>query len=167
MNIQGDFHDMVSDEPITGGVLLRRFPDGIETNVPHRVIEHSPTGYEWGYHGSGPADLALNILESALRAMGHDGQRQECWRGSCYRLAWTLHQDFKREFIVTLPHEGDVIYWPALRAWITDKATQAGICLGCGESLDPLGRNLTPDDYGLNERDGATCPACGAWRPSP
>jgi hypothetical protein len=29
--------------------------------LPH-VVHHSPTGYEWGYCGSGPADLARSIL---------------------------------------------------------------------------------------------------------
>ncbi len=26
------------------------------------VMYHNPTGFEWGYGGSGPADLALSIL---------------------------------------------------------------------------------------------------------
>jgi hypothetical protein len=26
------------------------------------VVNHSPTGFEWGYNGSGPAQLALAIL---------------------------------------------------------------------------------------------------------
>lgn len=29
--------------------------------LKHRV-RHSPTGFEWGYLGSGPSDLALSIL---------------------------------------------------------------------------------------------------------
>lgn len=33
--------------------------DGVP--LKHRV-KHSPTGFEWGYLGSGPADLALSIL---------------------------------------------------------------------------------------------------------
>ena len=28
---------------------------------------HSPTGFEWGYEGSGPAQLALAILAHALQ----------------------------------------------------------------------------------------------------
>ena len=117
-----DFHDLVSDEPITGGAIFRRYPDGIETNIPHHVTEHSPNGYEWGYPGSGPADLALNVLETALLAMDHKGRRMDGMKGSCFALAWALHQDFKREFIAALPHEGGVIYWPALRAWIEERA---------------------------------------------
>lgn len=35
--------------------------DGPRRPLHHRV-RHSPTGFEWGYGGSGPADLALSIL---------------------------------------------------------------------------------------------------------
>lgn len=30
------------------------------------IVRHSPTGFEWGYGGSGPADLALSILTNAF-----------------------------------------------------------------------------------------------------
>lgn len=33
--------------------------------VPHHV-RHSPTGFEWGYNGSGPAELARCLLLDAL-----------------------------------------------------------------------------------------------------
>ncbi len=112
------YHDLTTEDPIRGGVVLRRLPDGVETNIPHLVTHHSPSGYEWGSGGSGPADLALNILESVLRERGHKGRKVECRKGKCFDLAWQLHQDFKREFIASLPHEGGVIYYPAIVAWI-------------------------------------------------
>jgi len=34
---------------------------GIKTNVKRIVTRHSPSGFNFGYGGSGPADLALNI----------------------------------------------------------------------------------------------------------
>lgn len=34
------------------------------------VIRHSPTGVEWGYAGSGPADLARSMLLDALASIG-------------------------------------------------------------------------------------------------
>jgi hypothetical protein len=37
-------------------------------SLAHRVVKHSPTGFEWGYAGSGPHDLALNLLIDALDA---------------------------------------------------------------------------------------------------
>lgn len=39
--------------------------DGSVTPLLH-VMLHSPTGFEWGYGGSGPADLALSILCDVL-----------------------------------------------------------------------------------------------------
>jgi len=39
--------------------------------LKHRV-RHSPTGFEWGYLGSGPSDLALSILWDF---MGHEPTR--------------------------------------------------------------------------------------------
>jgi len=73
-----------------------------KTNVPRRITRHSPDGFEWGYGGSGPADFALNILSIFV---GQD-------------LAEKYHQDFKREFIATLPHEGGTISREKILSWI-------------------------------------------------
>lgn len=56
--------------------------DGVSHELPLRLdlANHSPTGFEWGYGGSGPAQLALAIL---AHATGND------------RLACRLHQPFK------------------------------------------------------------------------
>jgi Family of unknown function (DUF6166) len=42
--------------------------DGIGQPIVHHV-RHSPTGFEWGYGGSGPADTARCIL---IDYLGHD-----------------------------------------------------------------------------------------------
>jgi hypothetical protein len=52
---------------------------------------HSPTGFEWAYSGSGPAQLALALLADHL---GDDDE------------AVNLHQDFKRIVIAHLPYRG-------------------------------------------------------------
>lgn len=49
---------------------------------------HSPTGFEWGFNGSGPAQLALAIL---AQATGSDN------------AAVKLHQLFKRDVVARLP----------------------------------------------------------------
>jgi Family of unknown function (DUF6166) len=36
--------------------------DGRRLNPRHDLWNHSPSGFEWGYGGSGPAQLALAIL---------------------------------------------------------------------------------------------------------
>lgn len=47
-------------EHIPGGDGLQR-----QGRLEHR-LRHSPDGFEWGYHGSGPADLAFSILWDCL-----------------------------------------------------------------------------------------------------
>jgi len=66
---------------------------------------HSPTGFEWGYSGSGPAQLAFEILFDVF--------------GDAV-VASRLHQDFKRQRIATLNrerpwkiNEDEVIVWAA------------------------------------------------------
>ena len=49
---------------------------------------HSPTGFEWGYGGSGPAQLALALLADHLA----DDEK-----------AVRLHQSFKFAVIIQLP----------------------------------------------------------------
>src|SRR5690242_6457643 len=52
---------------------------------------HSPTGFEWGYNGSGPAQLALALLADWL---ADDGQ------------ALALYQAFKSKTVAAFPREG-------------------------------------------------------------
>jgi hypothetical protein len=56
------------------------------------LFNHSPTGFEWGYGGSGPAQLALAILADCLthKGISHD------------EIAVRLHQQFKRQFVAPL-----------------------------------------------------------------
>jgi hypothetical protein len=98
----------------------REFEDGhtqIHVNIPQRVVHHSPDGFEWGYGGSGPADFALNILDLFVPATGKD-DRVECYQGTCSQFAWDWHQDFKRQFIASLPREGGIIHGDTIRSYI-------------------------------------------------
>jgi len=86
-------------------IILKRDRNGIDTNVPRRIIYHSPDGFEWGYGGSGPADLAWNILSLFV------GQRE----------AQIYYQKFKFEFIATMPREGGVIKREVILKWIEEQ----------------------------------------------
>ena len=55
-----------------------------------KLFNHSPTGFEWGFGGSGPAQLALAILAHHFGPGGRD-------------LAVKLHQAFKRAVVAGLP----------------------------------------------------------------
>ena len=67
------------------------------------LADHSPTGFEWGYTGSGPAQLSLAILAHCLG----DDQR-----------ALGLYQVFKSDVIVHLPHSEWSIPDTAVREWV-------------------------------------------------
>lgn len=48
------------------GLIVERDTQGnLRANVPH-VRCHSPAGYECGYAGSGPADLALSVMHALI-----------------------------------------------------------------------------------------------------
>jgi hypothetical protein len=75
--------------------------------VVHQV-RHSPDGYETGYGGSGPADLALSILADFY------GDVEAAWRG---------HQSFKWRFIAPRKlavGERYTITGPEIAAWAVE-----------------------------------------------
>ena len=65
--------------------------NGRELNPRLDLRNHSPTGFEWGYAGSGPAQLALAIMADHL---------------ADDFAALRLYQDFKFSVIARLPHDG-------------------------------------------------------------
>jgi len=84
------------------------------THVPY----HSPDGFEWGYRGSGPADLALAILAdyfeeppefvlAALRSM---------WAPRSKAAA--LHQSFKEQFVATEQRDEWQLQSDVIEAWL-------------------------------------------------
>jgi hypothetical protein len=60
-----------------------------------KMVNHSPTGFCWGYGGSGPAQLALAILLDHF-----DGDKER---------ALSLYQDFKSKVIADLPMDSDFV----------------------------------------------------------
>ena len=57
--------------------------DGRPLNPRLDLYNHSPTGFEWGYCGSGPAQLALAILADHL---ADDRQALDV----CQRFKWAV-----------------------------------------------------------------------------
>ena len=71
------------------GNIVTVTSDGVSSALNPRLDlrNHSPTGLEWGYGGSGPAQLALAILADHL---------------SDPALAQNLYQDFKFNVVARL-----------------------------------------------------------------
>lgn len=102
--------DSTTYQPYQAGddIRVSRTPQGPkQTNVPRVYYLHSSSGFEWGFKGSGPSDLALNVLLLFTDV----------------RTAHKLHQEFKNEFIATLPEAGGTINEAVIRSWLLLRAT--------------------------------------------
>jgi hypothetical protein len=129
--VTSDSGELLDDQPVLNGVgalrdvglVCRRLANGEPAaNVPHVVVHHSPTGFEWGYSGSGPAELALNVLAILLpHSGGLDPWNTARLSGTVSNDAWILHQDFKARFIATLPAEGGHVAIEDINAWIAER----------------------------------------------
>lgn len=107
MDTQQNEKLMLAKPFATWGLVCERQPTGVQTaNVEWVEVKHSPDGYEWGYGGSGPADLALNTLLAAAR-LGYLSQEEA--------RAW--YQEFKWAHLARMPLAGgnvplgDIITW--------------------------------------------------------
>ena len=92
-------------------VLYRRVDRTARASVAH-VPRHSPTGIEWGYCGSGPADLARSVLLALTDEA----------------TAERLYQTFKTDVVARVPRAGGVLRAADVRAWVaaqTDRPTAA------------------------------------------
>jgi len=118
-------------DPATMDIRCERRDDGLHFNLVQRVRHHSPTGMEWGYAGSGPADFALNILDHFL-PVGEDGwDGVRCWDTHVVsRIAWSLHQEFKFAFVAALPYEGGIMSGARIRVWIAAMTATAYAVFG-------------------------------------
>ena len=71
--------------------------DGKELKPDHsqKIVNHSPDGFNWGYNGSGPAQLALAVC---MRLFGYRKKKLVSFN----RLPFD-HLGFQRDKITTLP----------------------------------------------------------------
>lgn len=84
-----------------------RVGDEALVDIPQLFVYHSPDGFEWGYGGSGPSDLALNVLALFIPTPE----------------AWRLHHFYKDDVIARLPNAGATIDPESVRYWIQKRWT--------------------------------------------
>lgn len=102
-------------------------------------VRHSPTGYEWGYEGSGPADLARSLLAHHL--------------GGIVPTA-AVYQRFKSRVVARLPHDQWTLTIDEVTAALADVLADLGrTCPLCGDQGQlwpeqfPQDRRPTRDTY--------------------
>ena len=69
-----------------GAQLVLKDDNILSPSPSQKMWNHSPDGFNWGYQGSGPAQLALALLLDATANPS---------------LSVRLHQDFKREKVAS------------------------------------------------------------------
>ena len=101
---------------MTGYILGSRQPNG-ETAITVngrrvnpapslKIRNHSPTGFEWGYEGSGPAQASLAILLDL---------------GASKEAAVENYQEFKSRFLATQPRQALQIPVSQVEAWARER----------------------------------------------
>ena len=103
------FRGTSQDQPFSRGVVIVNVDGRTTQLLPDRsqaVKNHSPDGFNWGYGGSGPGQLALALL---LEVTNNE------------MVALACYQDFKTRFIATIDSqhtdweipEAEIIGWLA------------------------------------------------------
>jgi hypothetical protein len=104
-DLGGDFPHYIGQrqKAVGGCYVIKVEADGSRTELPPRfdLSRHSPDGFQWGYEGSGPAQLALAICADVLE---NDGRALE------------LYQSFKRDVIARITHDRFKLTGPDVRA---------------------------------------------------
>ena len=112
----------------TGTVIIHvgiKWPAGPSWRLLSHCNLHSPTGFEIGFAGSGPADTAASILADYFEENAHSVER--AWRGRSNgrpSIAVKLHQAFKFEVIAGIglePGEVHTLEESSIAAWLTEK----------------------------------------------
>lgn len=65
--------------------VYEEYEDSTFFGVLAHVVKHSPSGFSWGYRGSGPAELARCLL---IDALGVDGRCPTC--GGSGKVCWLI-----------------------------------------------------------------------------
>jgi len=107
---EGEENDLLPVHLFVEDTLRRRkHKREVTPTRSQKVWNHSPDGFNFGYGGSGPAQLALAILLEHI----NDKDR-----------AVALHQDFKWEFISRLVHPGGEITGKSIDLWLQTKENE-------------------------------------------
>lgn len=89
-------------ESAPDSIVLKRVGTAPMCSVPWLVRLHAILGLDWGYDGSEPSDLALNILLHYTDPA----------------TAERLYLAFKKDFIVDMPRSGGVIRKEEVLSWV-------------------------------------------------
>ncbi len=123
------------------------------------VCYHS-ISIEWGYGGSGPADLALSILAHYLRSLlaeiyGDANQASPSSRHEAYLSALDLHQAFKWRYVARFGHDRWVLPADEVRRWLRAMTEDLGTPEGTREFVRTLLALTEPEERESGPKEAA------------
>jgi hypothetical protein len=108
-------------------VKMDRCREGRDAYILKRCVYHSPSGFETGYGGSGPADLALSILADYFGVTPEEVHaiKEKTWAydNSVNLKPLKLQQPFKFKFIAPRqlePGQSYEILGAEIASWLGD-----------------------------------------------
>lgn len=95
-------------------IVVMSIDGEVWANVPLYLdeVNHSPTGFEWGYYGSGPSQLAYAILRSYFEI------EDKLDIPTAISQAKRHYMRFKGEFVAKFGEEWELTS-PWLEVWLT------------------------------------------------
>ncbi len=75
--------------------------------MPRIVVRHSPTGFNYGYGGSGPSDLALNLAQAVATKLGYKGDTSTQYGSPVFKAVFWFYHPLSRVFIAPLDQDKD------------------------------------------------------------
>lgn len=124
--------ERLASSPLSEGVFMVRVggPGDVVTNVEHRVKHHSPTGLEYGYGGSGPSDMALNLCEMIVEEEGFEKDGFVEMSGEkVSRTTYRLYQDVKWAIIAKVDDSGGILKYDEVLDVFKEIADNCGVNL--------------------------------------
>ena len=86
--------------------------DGVYLKTRLDTIGHSPTGFSWGYAGSGPSQLAAALLWDTLE--------DRVSKGAAKQFAVRYYMRFKFEVLCWIPYESFELSQEYIWQWLLD-----------------------------------------------
>jgi hypothetical protein len=132
-NFQGEGQKMAFTQGLTyygirdaiRGASVKR-SDCVYIKERREMARHSD-GFEWGYGGSGPAQLAVALLMDTLEDADHYLGARDIWgQKPDEKAEWALshYQKFKWEVVCELDRKGFSLPQEDVRAWISYQLVQ-------------------------------------------
>lgn len=100
---------MLTPGDTSGEVVVLKDGEPLTPQESLRVRNHSPSGFSWGYAGSGPAQLALAIMLDYFKATATLDKAP--------LRAQAVYQDFKAEYVAKWGDSWEITT-EQIRAWL-------------------------------------------------